>query len=440
MPSQITSSAFSNNSGSSGPKKLSVMTATLGVAALSLSACGGGGNGSNASDFGLLINVENEELPSVLSTLSEDQCASENETLPLDVETVPQTSLDQQLQLLSGQGALPTMFAAGNAPALTQELADAGHILELSDALEESGAIENIEPAAISTIEALYGGFRTMPYEYNIEGFWYNQDLFEEHGVDVPETWDELVTAAETFHEADVTAFSASGEQGWPLTRLIGNYIFRSVGPEALQQVADGEASLTDPEYVAAAEAIAELGEAGYFGQGVGSIDMDTSTNEFLNGNAAMYYMGSWALGDFANEERNLIGEEAIGFMPFPEVEGGEGNSQQLAANVGLSVSVNANTYDDDVDAWISCISENYGAVALEDSNRVSGFIPNEEVEVDPLVELVQDQISSTDETVLWFEALFTTAATTTSQQNAAQLVNGSITPEEFMALVEGDL
>lgn len=417
--------------------------AITGAAALILTSCGGGDDGEaggGSSDFSALINTENNELPAVLESLAEDQCSEQNEASTLTVETVPQTNVDQQLQLLSGQGGLPDLFVAGNAPALTQTLADAGHVLDLGEALEENGAIENVEPAAISTIEALYGGFRTMPFEYNIEGIWYNQDIFEENGIEVPETWEDLVGAAETLDAAGVQPFSASGEQGWPLTRMVGNYLFRTIGPDALERVESGEASLTDPEYVEAAAAVAELGEAGYFGQGVGSIDMDTSTNEFMNGNAAMFYMGSWALGDFADEERNQIGEDAIGFMPFPNVEGGEGTSDQIAANVGLSVAVNANTYDDATSEWISCISENYGSTALEEANRVSGFVPNEDVEVEPLVETVQERIGSTDETVLWFEALFSTAATTTSQQNAAQLVTGAITPEEFMELVQNDL
>src|SRR5699024_5822957 len=75
-----------------------------------------------------------------------------------------------------------------------------------------------------------------------------------------------------------------------------------------------------DPEYVRAAQAVADLGEAGFFEEGVGSIDMDTSTHQFLTGDAAMFYMGSWALSDFNNEEGNDIGAENIGFMPFPEV------------------------------------------------------------------------------------------------------------------------
>lgn len=421
--------------------------AVLVVAALSLTACGGGGsaegssnNAEAPSDFSLLVNSENSEVPTALTALSEDQCSAENEALPLSIETVPQTNLDQRLQLLAGQGGLPVQFSAGNAPDLTKTLDESGNILDLEQALTESGAIENFEPAAISTIENLYGGFKVLPYEYNIEGIWYNKQLFEEQGIEVPQTWDELVAAAEQFEQAGVTPFSASGEQGWPITRLIGNYIFRDLGPDAMQRVADGEAKLTDPEYVAAAQAVADLGEAGFFGEGVGSVDMDTSTNEFMNGNAAMFYMGSWALSDFGDAERNTIGEENIGFMPFPNVEGGAGSREQLAANVGLPIAVNANAQSEEVDSWLTCISENYGSTALEEVNRVSGFKANEPVETPPLVQTVQDQVSSTDETVLWFEALFNTKATSTSQTNAARLVTGNLSAEEFMTLVQNDL
>jgi raffinose/stachyose/melibiose transport system substrate-binding protein len=38
---------------------------------------------------------------------------------------------------------------------------------------------------------------------------------------------------------------------------------------------------------------------------------------------------------------------------------------------------------------------------------------------------------------VLWFEALFSAKSTNVSQQNAAQLANGSITGAEFMQLVQ---
>lgn len=419
------------------------LAAGFASAALVLTGCSGGGGAASSSpdEFSLLTNSENSEIPAVFTSLSEDQCKAENKKLPLTTDSVPQSNLDQKLQLQAGQNALPVVFSAGNAPALTKTLAESGYVLDFEKALTDLDTIDNIEPAAISTIEALYGGFNVLPFEYNIEGIWYNKQIFSDNGVDVPETWDELVDAAATFKDAGLTAFSASGEQGWPITRLVGNYLFRDLGPDALQKVADGDAKLTDPQYVKAAQAVADLGAAGYFGQGVGSIDTDTAVNEFLNGSAAMYYMGSWALSDFNDAERNKIGEENIGFMPFPGVEDGEGDISQIAANVGLPATFNAKTYDDSVGSWLGCIAENYGSEALETQNRVSGFKVNTPVEdVDPLVQDVQDRISSTDTSVLWFEALFSTKATTTSQTNAAQLVTGNISAEEFMTLVQNDL
>ena len=89
-----------------------------------------------------------------------------------------------------------------------------------------------VEPAAIDTIKKLYGGqFDVLPYEYNIEGFWYNKKIFAAHGLTVPTTWPELVSDAAKLKAAGVLPLSASGQQGWPLTRLISGYLYRSPRP-----------------------------------------------------------------------------------------------------------------------------------------------------------------------------------------------------------------
>ncbi|MDU0366722.1 extracellular solute-binding protein [Microbacterium sp. KSW4-17] len=417
-----------------------VAITSLGAAGLlALTACAGGGS-AGATSFSFLVNQENTTIPELLTSLSTDQCKAENDAQPLQVETVPQTQLDQKLQLLAGQNALPAQYAAGNAPALTKELAQGGQVLDLDKTLTDLGVIDQIEPAAISTIEQLYGGFNVLPYQYNIEGVWYNKQLLADNGIDVPSTWDELSAGAAKLQAAGVQPFSASGEQGWPITRLISGYIFRDLGPDALQKVADGDAKLTDPEYVAAAQAVADLGANGYFGQGVGSIDYDTAFNTFLTGKAAFFYMGSWALANFADESANQIGSDNIGFMPFPDVAGGAGDSSQTPANVGLPMALSAKAYTDDTGKWLTCIANNYGAQSLSEADTISGFKVNGDVQVDDLTALVQDRIASTQESVLWFEALFNAKATETSQKNAAQLVTGAISPQDFMSLVQADL
>lgn len=421
------------------------VVASAGALALLLTGCGAGGGGATAQgskEFTYLTNVENTTIRGELETLSKDQCKAENEKAPLKVETVPQTSLDQKLQLLAGQNSLPVQFAAGNAPALTLDLDKSGNILDFEKALGDLNMSDAILPGAASTIKALYGGkVNVLPYQYNVEGVWYNKKLFADNNIEAPKTWDDFVAAGEKLKAAGVQPLSASGKQGWPLTRLVSGYLFSDLGADALKKVADGKAKLTDPEYVKAAQAVADLGAKGYFGEGVGSIDYDTAVNQFLTGKAGMFYMGSWILSNFSKKEANKIGEENIGFLPFPKVSGGQGIENQYAANVGLPMTFNAKKYDDNASSWLKCIATNYGSAALKDQASISGFKVNTPVEnLDPLVKSTQETVNSTKESVLWFEALFSTKATTTSQTNAAGLASGSISPQKFMELVQNDL
>lgn len=424
-------------------RRLVPLIAGLGATALLLSACSGesGGSSSAPTDFSYLSFAENTSIQDTLTSLSTGSCSAQNEALSLDITTQPQASYDQQLQLLAGQNALPVIFASGNSPQVAKDLNDGGKLVDVDAALEKLDQGDAIIPAARSTIEALYGDVYVLPTEFNVEGIWYNKQLFAENGIDEPTTWEELTDAAATLSAAGVTPFSADGQDGWPLTRLVGNYLFRTIGPDALQNVIDGDASLTDAEYVEAAAAVAELGAAGYFGPSVGSIDYMTAVNQFLTGEAGMFYMGSWVLANFNDPEQNKIGAENIGFMPFPEVEGGKGSRDQLAANVGVPLALSEANYSDDVSAWLDCFAENFGSSSLGEQGVITGFAVNEPVEdLPPLTQAVQERIDETTQSVLWFEALFNAKAATTSQTNASQLVTGAITPEKFMEMVQADL
>ncbi|WP_395639113.1 ABC transporter substrate-binding protein [Pseudolysinimonas sp.] len=413
--------------------------ALAGVTALALTSCAGGG-GSEVTAFTFTKNAENTTTEPVLQALIDGECADENEALPLEVNSMPQADLDSQMQLLASQDALPVMFSAGGNPAEGAKLAGTGALVDFEAKFTELGVRDSISDGAVSTIEKLYGGdFSFLPYQYNIEGIFYNTALFEENGWEVPTTWTELTDLAAEVQAAGKTPFAASGEQGWPLTRLVSGYLFRSLGADALQKVADGEAKLTDPEYVEAAAAIADLGAAGYFGANVTSLDYDAATNEFLTGNAAMIYMGSWLLGNI-NGEGNAIGADNVGFFPFPEVEGGAGSIDDYPANVGVPATFAASSADDPgVEAWLTCIAENYGNAALE-QGQITGFVATEDFDLPAISQEIADTIGSSTSSVLWFEALFNAEASQISSVNAALLVTGQLTPEEFMTLVQDAL
>lgn len=394
--------------------------------------------GQDASAFTVLSNAENTTVPGELKKLAAGACSTENAALPLSIQTVPQASLDQKLQLLAGQGALPAMFAAGNAPATTKTLVQAGDIANLQTELTKLGVINDVEPAVISTIKNLYGGFYVIPDEFNIEGIFYNKKIFSANGISVPTTWDELTADAAKLQAKGIQPFSASGQQGWPITRLISGYLYRSLGPDALNDIASGKAKLTDPAYVKAAQAVADLGAKGYFGKGVESIDYNTSVNTFLTGKAAMLYMGTWVLANISDKTADTVGASNIGFMPFPSVTGGAGDSTQYPANVGLPFTFGAKTLGPKTEAWLKCIVQNYGAGVLKDYGTYSGFTAGSPVSgLSALQTSIQQTMASSKQSVLWFEAQFSTQATTVSQQDASPLVNGSMSPSAFMGAVQ---
>ena len=416
--------------------------AAVGIGTMILSGCAAGGSSSEPTKLTYLKNTENTNTEPVFNELAENQCKTENTALPLEVSSIPQADLDSQIQLLASQNALPVMFAAAGTPAEGAKLDKAGKLLNFETELEKLGVLDDIEPAAISTIKNLYGGnFNFLPFQFNIEGIFYNKTMFAERGIEEPQTYDELVEVASQFEADGITPFTASGEQGWPITRLISSYLFRDLGPDALQKVADGDAKLTDPEYVAAAQAIADLGAAGYFDDNIASLDIDSSYNELLTGKAAMMYMGTWFLESANDPEKNTVGVDNIGFMPFPAVEGGKGSIDQYPANVGLPQTFGADTYTPKVADWLKCITENYGQVSLEQSGAISGFKSKEPVTDLPALTVdVQDRIAGSTESVLWFEALFTAKAGQDSSKNASLLVTGQLTAEDFMKLLQTDL
>ncbi|MCW3493256.1 ABC transporter substrate-binding protein [Microbacterium sp. SSM24] len=426
-------------------KPLLGAAALVSAGVLVLAGCSGGGGGNNGgggedpATLEFLKNAENTTTQPVLDALAAGACETQNEAMPLEVNSIPQAELDAQVQLLATQDGLPPMFSAGGNPAEGAKLWEAGYLLDFDEALTELGVRDKVAEGAVSTIEKLYGGaFNFLPFQYNIEGIFYNKTVFEENGWEVPETWDDLLTVAAEAQDAGLTPFAASGEQGWPLTRLVSGYLFRSLGPDALQKVADGDAKLTDPEYVEAAAAIADLGEKGYFGSNVASLDYDAASNEFLTGKAAMIYMGSWLLGNI-NGDGNQIGADNVGFFKFPAVDGGAGSIDEYPSNVGLPATFGAKTYTEGVGEWLKCITANYGNEALK-QGQITGFIADEPVDLPPISQTIADEIATATDSVLWFEALFNAKASNISSTNAALLVTGQITPEEFMTLVQDAL
>jgi raffinose/stachyose/melibiose transport system substrate-binding protein len=392
----------------------------------------------------LSVQQPTETIPTILQSLMTD-FAKTHPGSTLKVTYIPQDQLEQKLQLLSAQDALPEMFFAPGTPDGQTQMATAGKALNIEDTLTQLGVFDKMNPTAAQIMRNQQGGkVYALPLELNVEGFWFNKKIFSDNALMPPSTWDDLVADAATLSGKGIQPFSASGIQGWPLTRLVSGYLFRELGPDALQKVKDGSAKLTDPQYVAAAQAVANLGAKGYFGKGFASLDYSPAVDQFIQGKAAMFYMGSWAIGDYNDATRNKIGgPDNIGFFPFPTVAGGSGSVDQMPMNAGDPIMVSAKKYHDEpaLAEWLKFLAQNYGNTAISLKGAISGFpastLPSN---LPSTTTLVTTQMQAAKQPLGWFESLMSAKAQSVAQTNAAGLVNGSVAPAKFMSLVQDAL
>jgi len=412
------------------------VTAVGAALALTLAGCAGGGSSASSGDGALEISFLTGSGEGAGSNYTMQKLVDDyGNGATLEMEQLD-ASMDQRIQLLASQDKLPTFFQIGT-PSQIEDLYEAGKIADLEPVLEDLGVLDDLSPFSVEVIKGLYGGHLLgLPLEVAVEGFWYNKAIFEEQGIEAPQTWDDLEAAAAKLQEAGVQPFATSGKAGWPVTRLISGYIQRSVGPDALQAVADGDAKFTDPEYVEGAETISDFAAKGYFGEAPEALDYGPSQDLFLQGTAAIYYTGSWAVSDFNNAELNKIGAENIGWFPIPEVAGGKGSIEQTPANVGLPMAVNAKTLTPEVKDFLKYLVENYGTVAMEDLDLITGFATDATSD-SPLVQETAERIAGLEEFIPWFESLQSPEGTAASQGGAASLVSGGLTAQQFMEQVQ---
>ena len=120
--------------------------------------------------------------------------------------------------------------------ALMDQLADEGALVPLDSVLDMTPVTRDYAPAWIelgSREGQLYGIFYKVTDKAAV---WYNPRAFEAAGYDVPTTWSEMTTLADTIVADGHTPFSvvaASGPaSGWALTDWISEIVLNTCGPD----------------------------------------------------------------------------------------------------------------------------------------------------------------------------------------------------------------
>ncbi len=157
--------------------------------------------------------------------------------------------------------------------------------------------LDTVNPAIVKILTDLgtsgEGEVNGVPFANNADGVIYNKDLFAEHGLEPPTTWDEMIEVADAFEAEGIAPFYITLREAW--TSLPAwNALASNLPPEDFwPKVDDGETSFQD-DYQLVAERMTKLfsyGQEDKFSRGY-----EDGNRAFAEGNVPMYLQGIWAI------------------------------------------------------------------------------------------------------------------------------------------------
>lgn len=340
---------------------------------------------------------------------------------------------------------LPAEMAAGNPPKIFDlfggsgdaiKYAKAGRLLDLTPILEELEIADKFLYLNQFTWDGkVYG----LPIGGNTEGFFYNKQIFVQHGISEPSSWKELEQAAAMLYESGVTPLAMGSKNAWVPLMLVNTLIGRYAGPESIEGFSDGTTRWDSPEVVAAFAKYAEWVEKGYFTQGELGLDYADMLNQFLSGNAAMMFDGSWRSSVFKDpiQAGELLNQ--VGYFAVPPVPDGRGDQTYVNGNYSNGYGFSADLNERELLAVKAFIKNMYNEEMQLRGLLEDGVLPSMKISQeawsqvdDPIVIKVMSIMNASGGTFPHYDATVPSTVYNESELLIQKLIAGETTPHEM--------
>ena len=322
-------------------KKVMAIVITL-VMTISLAACGGSGGSSEEIDVPDSKSPENaEKTPET----SEDEVqekvkikflslsADENRNnirenyIKVNVETeMPHVEVEydlggggqdyaNKLKAYNASGDMPDVwFSEQN---LSSVVVATGNALDLLPYVQDSGFDQKFKMKDIVSPDKDGKLYCVQPGadQYFTPRLFYHKDIFEEHNIELPKTFDELISACETLKDKGIVPMSIVGKDGWTPNLHMLQTMIMAEDPQVALDLVNNETDFSNPVVKNALDRIQKLVQVGAFAPGVTNIDYGPAMEMYTSGEAAMLAMFTWELGNL------LESSPDTDFIPWPTVD-----------------------------------------------------------------------------------------------------------------------
>ena len=206
---------------------------------------------------------------------------------------------------------LSTALTGGTGPDLMmvraygglEQVASGGYLMALDE--ESVPAVADFPQSALAaetmrSDETLYA----VPFASQTMLVIDNKDIFDQLGLEEPQTWDEMIAASQAIEDAGMFAFANGTATAWQNETIVGALTSSIMGTGFYEDLKAGNADFTDERFV---EALAKLQEASeYFPDGFIGLDYASAQQLFTSGMAGMFAGGSFEIANFLGQNPDL--------------------------------------------------------------------------------------------------------------------------------------
>jgi raffinose/stachyose/melibiose transport system substrate-binding protein len=339
--------------------------------------------------------------------------------------------------LNAGEG--PDVWAGGTGPGQPAAIIEAGHALDLTPYFCELGWNEVI-PEGIVNYTSSDGKLWSVGDAVETTVMFYNKDIFAENNLEIPTTWEELMTVCDTLSQAGFAMpIGLGGADKYPISWWQSMLWGRYAGPEGVDNVMFGEGRWDEEPFVQATAKLKELSDAGCFGPNPLAEVQDDVEARLWRGEIPMVYTGPWVI----ESGIQALGEEISKFGVF-QAPPAEGKPLYPAEDIGGGWYVNAQSEHPDIAVDLInflLFREESRQKLLESGSSVPvGELNLEGLELPALVEEVFALTNEHREngTIHAFLDTVTPASMTDVTYDGLQaLLAGQMSPEDFTAAVQ---
>jgi len=413
-------------------------SAALLIGAGVLTGCSAGDSGSSDGSVSMTLWQNSTTGPGQdfwTDTAADFEAA--NPGVTLDVQTVQNEDFDSKLQTALNSGDAPDVFLQRGGGKLSAMVA-AGQVKDITDSISDD-ARDQIGEGTFGA-GSIDGKAYTMPVAVLPGGIWYSQDLFTEAGItEAPTTMDELDDAVTALKDSGVQPVALGGKDAWPAAHWYFFFALRECSSDTLTQAAD-ERDFSDECWTRAAEDLADFRDTEPFNtgflttaaqQGAGS-----SAGLLANHQAGMELMGAWNPGVIASLTPDEQPLADLGWFPFPEIDGGDGETGAIMGGVdGYSCAESAP--DECVDFLNYLATPDVQEAYYKAFNAPPVNTVAQEAVTEPYLQEVLAAYNEAPFVSTWLDTVYGLNVGNAMNVAVVDLLSGSGSPDDFVAAVD---